>query len=127
MNVNLKPIKEHSYSYMDGFSIVGKMPAHPDGCRQIDWETVKALVESRKYERIEVGLAEDYGCTKAVIVKDGKTTIIENDAGGFFGMSTWATPAVKLFEPNGQVGLYECWILGDKSGFPLWLRSMARE
>ena len=127
MNANLKPIKEHSYSYMDGFSLAGKMPEHPDGCRQMDWETVKALVESRKYECIEVGLAEDYGCTKAVVVKDGKTTIIENDVGGFFGMSTWATPAVKLFEPNGQVGLYECWILGYKSGFPLWLRNMARE
>jgi hypothetical protein len=127
MNASLKPIKEHSYSYRDGFRFARRMPAHVDGCRQIDWETVKALMESGKYEHIEVGLAEDYDCTKAVIVKDGKANIIENDNCGFFGMSAWATPAVKLFEPNGKVGLYECWILGDKSGFPLWLRNMARE
>lgn len=100
----MKEIKEHSYSYLDGFLL-----ADP---RMIDWEKVRELLASNKYTEIQVGLAEDWACTYASIYSDGKRQIKENDL-GFCGASMWATPAVKLISANGKSKLYECWVDGN--------------
>ena len=119
LNLNLKPIGEHSYTWAEGFFL--NMPKYKGGMRQIDWGTVKAIIESKNFDRIEVGLAEDYEQTHAVIFENNKISITENDGAGFFGASRWATPAVKLTK-DGETGLFECWTLGNMSGFPKWLK-----
>lgn len=120
MKTALKPIKEHSFTFSEGFTLLANKPVRPEGMRQVDWDTVKTIIESGEFEQIEVGLAEDYAQTSAVIYEDGKITITENDGGGFYGASRWATPAVKLFK-NGTAELFECWISGGKFDFPSWL------
>jgi hypothetical protein len=120
MNINLKSINEHSYSFSDGFNILAYKPSNSNGMRQLDWMTVKELLDSNEYDKVEVGLAEDYYQTHAVIFDNNKLIIRENDGAGFYGASRWATPAVKLTK-DGETGLFECWIYGDNTGFPDWL------
>ena len=124
MELNLKPIGEHSYSWSDGFTIGANMPARVEGMRQIDWDTVKTIIDLNEFDKIEVGLAEDYYQTHAIIFKNGKIIIKENDGAGFYGASRWATPAIKLFK-DGNSYLYECWVDGNKSDFPNWLKDIA--
>jgi hypothetical protein len=112
----LKPIEEHSYTFMEGFLLGSTQPANKGGMRQIDWEMIESLLNDAEYKDIEVGLAEDWYCTSAKIKRDGVVGFEENDEAGFFGCSFWATPAVKL---NGV--LYECWKYGDQSFEPDWL------
>jgi hypothetical protein len=123
MNLNLKPIDEHSYSWAEGFSV--NMPRYESGMRQLDWNAIKTILESKEFDKVEVGLAEDYYQTHAVIFENGELIIRENGGAGFFGASRWATPAVKLTK-NGETGLFECWILGRETGFPEWLINSAR-
>lgn len=125
MNLNLKPIEEHSYSWTDGFLLAG-MPERPEGMRQIDWETVKQIINSKEYERIELGLAEDYYHTHAVIFEDSELVIKENDGAGFYGASRWATPSIKLTK-NGKTEVFECWVSGNETGFPSWLTKSAKK
>ena len=96
MNFNLKPIGEHSYTFSEGFSICSYQPQYEGGMRQLDWDIIKTIIESKEFEKIEVGLAEDYYQTHAVIFEDGELIIKENDGAGFYGASNWATPAIKL-------------------------------
>lgn len=124
MELNLKPIGEHSYSFQEGFTLGSMMPKRKEGMRQIDWDTVKNILEMKEFDRIEVGLAEDYYQTHATIFKDNKVIILENDGAGFYGASRWATPAIKLFK-DGKSSLYECWVNGDKTNFPDWLAEVA--
>ena len=42
-SIKLKPIEEHSYSFVDGFFLGSIMPDSEEGMRQIDWKTVKQL------------------------------------------------------------------------------------
>jgi len=123
MPLNLKPIGEHSYSWAEGFALAGLK--RKDGSRQLDWDTIRILVDSGEYSDVEVGLAEDYYQTHAVIVEDGEKVIIENDGSGFYGASRWATPAVKLTK-NGETGLFECWVAGDNHKFPDWIKETHR-
>lgn len=126
METNLKEIQEHSYSWIEGFALGRSMTPYDGGTRQINWNQVKELIDSNRYDRIEVGLAEDYNQTFAVIYRDNKIVLGENDGSGFYGASYWATPAVKLFE-NGVGKLYECWELGNNVGYPGWLVSSTLE
>lgn len=126
MELNLKPIGEHSYSWADGFMLGLTMSARKDGMRQIDWDTVKNILEMKEFDRIEVGLAEDYYQTHTTIFTDNKVIILENDGAGFFGASRWATPAIKLYQ-NGESMLFECWVNGDKTDFPNWLEKIAEK
>lgn len=125
MDLNLKPIGEHSYSWSEGFTMCANQPKYEGGMRQVDWDTVKTIIESKEFERIEVGLAEDYYQTHAVIFDNGELIIKENDGAGFYGASRWATPAIKLTK-NGEIGLFECWIMGSETSFPSWLSESAR-
>lgn len=120
---NLKQINEHSYEWADGFSLF--MPKYKDGTRQINWDKVKEIILSGKYDIIEVGLAEDWDSTNAVIYEKGKVAIRANEW-GFYGMSRWATPAVKLSK-NGESKMYECWVLGDDEKFPNWVIVMSKD
>ena len=115
----LKHIKEHSYSWAEGFELQSKVEKYPDGMRMVDWDLVKELIESGEYDRVDVGLAEDWEQTYATIYESGKIEVDENPGAGFYGCSSWATPAVKLFKSK-TVGLYECWILGDDKKLPNW-------
>lgn len=121
-DLGLKPIGEHSYSWAEGFII--NQPRYEGGMRQIDWDKVKYILDSNCFERIEIGLAEDYYQTHATIFQDSECVIIENDGAGFYGASRWATPAIKLTQ-NGETMLFECWILGSETGFPNWLKEKA--
>jgi len=123
MNLNLKPIGEHSYTWAEGF-FLSDMPKRAEGMRQIDWDTIKKIIESKEFDRVEVGLAEDYYQTHAVIFKDDELIIKENDGAGFYGCSRWATPSVKLTK-NNETGLFECYISGEENGFPKWLTDKA--
>ena len=123
--MNLKPIGEHSYTWAEGLMLGDTMLGRLDEMRQIDWDTVKEILDSKKFEKIEVGLAEDYYQTHAIIFKDNELIIKENDGAGFYGASTWATPSVKLTK-DGETGLFECWINGEQSKFPDWLEESAR-
>ena len=117
----LKPIKEHSYTWAEGFELQSKVTKYADGMRMVDWDFVKELIESGKYYKVQVGLAEDWEQTYATIYVEGKIIVSENPGAGFYGASNWATPAVKLFEKN-KVNLYECWILGDDSDLANWCK-----
>ncbi len=121
--LGLKPIGEHSYSWAEGF-FLNSMPKYESGMRQINWDAVKEILDSNLFEKIEVGLAEDYYQTHAVIFYNDECIIIENDGSGFYGASRWATPAIKLTQ-NGETMLFECWVLGDKTDFPDWLKEKA--
>lgn len=123
-SIKLKPIEEHSYSFVDGFFLGFIMPDSEEGMRQIDWKTVKQLAESKEFDQIEVGLAEDWACTHAVVYRNGHFVIEENKEAGFYGASKWATPAAKLYK-NGKSHLYECWIKGNNPSFPEWLIKVA--
>lgn len=123
MKLNLKPIEEHSYSFREGFLIGSLIPSRKEGMRQVDWDTVKDILQMKEFDRIEVGLAEDYYQTHAIIYIDGEVLILENDGAGFYGASRWATPAIKVYQ-NGESELYECWVNGDMSDFPKWLLEM---
>ena len=92
-------------------------PHHKDGMHQIDWETVKELIRTGEYSRIDVGLADDWSATHATIyIKDGKVDKIEGEC---YGASLWATPAVKLYDLKGEVlGLFECSTLGNQTKIP---------
>lgn len=114
----LKPIEEHSYSYLDGFFL--NRQHYKGGSRQIDWETVKEFIESKEYDTIEVGLAEDWACTKMIIFYNFKCATEENQSAGFYGSSSWATPAIKLTNKGG-IKLFECWIMGENPNYPEWL------
>ena len=126
MELNLKPIGEHSYEWGDAFTILANKPERKEGMRQIDWDTVKTILEMKEFDRIEVGLAEDYYQTHATIFKDNKVIILENDGAGFFGASRWATPAIKLYQ-NGESMLFECWVSGGEIDFPNWLEEIAEK
>lgn len=126
MKINLKPIKEHSYTWAEGFSLCAKMSTGEHGMRQIDWDTVREIINSNEFEKIEVGLAEDYEQTHAVIFNNDDVNIKENLGAGFYGCSRWATPSVKLTKNNETI-LFECWVKGDKSGFPRWLKDMSNK
>ena len=123
MELNLEPIQEHSYTWIEGFYI--KPPTYKDGMRQLDWDTIHKIIESNEFERIEVGLAEDWEQTHAVIFEDNEVIIKENCGAGFYGGSRWATPSVKLTK-NGETELFECWVLGSKTDFPDWLINKAK-
>jgi hypothetical protein len=125
MRLNLKPIDEHSYSYDEGLTLAEDLEDYKDGMRQIDWDVVKNIVESKNFDKVEVGLAEDYKCTHAIIFKNEQLIIEENISAGFYGASTWATPAIKVTK-NGKSELFECWILGEQTGFPAWLTKNAK-
>ena len=124
MKFNLRPVEERN-PFEDwkqtglGPSVLLKNinPHHKDGMHQIDWKTVKELIKTGEYSRIDVGLAEDWSATHAAIhIKDGKVDKIEQDC---YGASIWATPAVKLYDLNGEViGLFECSIPGNKTKIP---------
>jgi len=118
IKLNLKPIGENSLTWAEGF-MLADMPRYEGGMRQLDWDKIEKILESKEFERIEVGLAEDYYQTHAVIYKDGKWVIEENGGAGFYGASRWATPAIKLTK-NGETGLFECWVAGDDADFPDW-------
>lgn len=124
MTLNLKPIGEHSYTWAEGFLI--SQPNYHGGSRELNWDTIRSLIDSGEYSDIEVGLAEDYYQTHAVIVTNGEKVIIENNGAGFYGASRWATPAVKLTK-NGETGLFECWVMGSNPEFPNWIRESHRE
>lgn len=124
MELNLKPIGEHSYSWEAGFAL--SEPNYKGGSRELDWNTIQTLVDGGEYSDIEVGLAEDYYQTHAVILRNGEKIIEENDGAGFYGASRWATPAVKLTK-NGETGLFECWVMGDNPRFPEWVKESHRE
>jgi len=124
MELSLKPIGEYSYTWAEGFAFTNK-PMREEGMRQIDWETVKSIIDSNEFERVEIGLAEDYYQTHVVIFKNNELIIKENDGAGFYGCSRWATPAIKLTK-SGDTGLFECWISGEEKGFPKWLTERAR-
>lgn len=126
MELNLKPIGEHSYSFREGFTLCSMMPDRKEGMRQIDWDTVKAILEMKEFDKIEVGLAEDYYQTHTTIFKDNKIIILENDGAGFFGASRWATPAIKLYQDDESM-LFECWVNGNKTDFPDWLEAIAEK
>lgn len=123
--LELKPIGEHSYSWAEGFTTLANKQENEGGNRMIDWDKIKSIIESEEFERIEVGLAEDYYQTHATIFKDGEKIIKENDSAGFYGYSRWATPAVKLTK-DGQTGLFECWTYGEDSTFPKWMNDYKR-
>jgi len=126
MELNLKPIGEHSYTWAEGFTLCATKSARVEGMRQIDWDTVKTILDMNEFDRIEVGLAEDYYQTHATIFEDNKVIILENDGAGFYGASRWATPAIKLYQ-NGESMLFECWVNGDKTDFPNWLEEIAEK
>jgi hypothetical protein len=43
MNLSLKPIGEHSYTWSEGFYL--NQPKYKDGMRQLDWDTIKSIIE----------------------------------------------------------------------------------
>ena len=91
--------------------------------KQIDWDIIKELIESKEWDEVEVGLAEDWFWTSGVIVEKGKIQI-KKDC--FFGCSFWATPSVRLKKRKKEY-IYECWKYGSKEKYPTWLKKLARE
>jgi hypothetical protein len=123
MELNLKVIGQTDLPFMAAFTSLAYKKGREGGCRQIDWEKVKEIVESKEYDTIECGLAEDWACTYGTIFEDGCLCADGNYEAGFYGASRWATPAVKLYK-DGKSGLFECWILGENNGFPDWLKNI---
>lgn len=114
----LKTIKEQSLNYEQGYQLTNRKSE--TGNKEIDWDMVKKIIDSGEYDQVEVGLAEDWECTHAIIFKNSKLVKKENESARFYGASRWATPAIKLYK-DGVSDLFECYNYGEHWNFPHWM------
>lgn len=86
-----------------------------DRMRVFDWATAAQIIKAEKPDCAYAGLAEDWGCTSAVIyTADG---IPERHDNYLYAASIWAIPQILLVNDDSQEHI-DCWKYGDET--PGW-------
>ena len=107
---NLKETTLHSYSFGEGFSLLGSKSMVGNG-KSLDWNGVKSFIEENKdlITSVHGGLSEDWSCTCDEIWNIEEGFIEDNNV---WSSSRWATPAIEVEYKDGTTKVYEMYVDG---------------